>query len=237
MRLWAHMIKYMLLNILIHQGAQPQSSQTSPPQQAFSHIDCCAQYISWSTTVIAKLVTTTNSWKRSSNIAWQCNTALKTAMTQAPSFSLTSCHTAAAMFRIWRNGVAHATKLWRSEIKWHKWLELCSFFCLGTYVCSTACSMPLLRWICHHVWPFHIWDTCVYRKKVQHMWTPRDLHACQWHPGLDIVVQSPLQGMCFSWCASSTLAPSQAVVFFFITKDCPCCVLCKCWMEHFHILQ
>ena len=34
MRLWAHMIKYMLLNILIHQGAQPQSSQTSPPQKA-----------------------------------------------------------------------------------------------------------------------------------------------------------------------------------------------------------
>jgi hypothetical protein len=27
--------------------------------------------------------------------------------------------------------VAHATKLWRSQIKWHKWLELCSFFLFG----------------------------------------------------------------------------------------------------------
>ena len=27
--------------------------------------------------------------------------------------------------------MAHATKLWRSEIKWHKWLELCSFFLFG----------------------------------------------------------------------------------------------------------
>ena len=123
-------------------------------------------------------------------------------MTQAPSFSLISCHTAAAMFRTWRNGVAHATTLWRSEAKWHKWLERCLFFCLDTYLCSIACSMPLLRWVCHHGLPFHICDTCVYRHKV---------HAT---------------------CIFFLVSHSQDVVLFFITKcwlshlyNCNICLL------------
>ena len=116
------MITYMLLHMLIRQGAHSHSSQTSPPQQAPTL--SCAQCISWSTPGIAKLVSTTNSWWRKRNTAWQCKTAFKTAMTQAPSFSLVSCHAAAAMIRICRSGVAPATKLWRSEQTWQ--LELTS---------------------------------------------------------------------------------------------------------------